>query len=1091
MTVSSFFAPAAKTVSSCCKIAVGVLALMTVFSSSAALFFTDQFAYTGGVNLGSATGGGGATWTLASGDVTQIKVTTASTQTSPGGYATAAGFGVAVTPSGTRKTTGVPFNGATGIPAVDGNVVYASFLLNVQTLPSASLRVAYLNNVAASASAALEVGLSATGQLGVSKKGGTPAFVSGTPFSSPGTHLVVVRYTFQSGADEVAMWVDPTNSSYGVNPAPTTGAYANTTLTADYTSTIQYFIITSEAVTGPVFWIDEVRVATTWAEVTPSNGSTSPTPAPVITQALLAPQGLILRGTNGPPSSAYQVLASTNISWPASNWPGIATRSFDSIGNFDSTNPVSPGSAQQFFRLLVDGTNPPATTAPTITNQPQSLTVAIGANASFLVGAGGSAPLAYFWSFNTNTPVGGNSSTLALLNVQTNDAGSYRVIVSNNVGTATSSVATLTVLIPPTITADPTNLTVVSGGSPAFHVTADGSAPLRYQWYFNNTDTPLTDETNATLTLSAVNTADAGSYFVAVTNPVGGATSSVAALTVLGPPVIESQPESQSVTVSNNATFTVDVAGPEPLTYQWFFNTNTPVEVNSNTLVLLNVQTGNAGTYSVIATNNYGAVTSSFATLTVNTSVLANAQFNLVGFGQATIGGGVIPETDPAYAKVTNALQLANAVIAFNKTGGIKVIEIMNDLDLGWNEIGSAVQTLSSTPFNVAATPKLHPRLITTGVSKLDIKYKNGGLTIFSANGATIRHCTFNIKSTHNIIVRNLKFDEMWEWDETSKGKYDGNDWDFIDLANGGDTYDVWIDHCTFTKAYDGIVDFKAGSTNVTLSWCKYTGDDGATNPNSFVWQQINSLESNKTSYAMYNFLRNNGFSTTNIVTIIQGHDKTHLMGSNDQDPYNVNLSATFHHQWFRNCWDRVVPRLRAGNVHDFNIFVDDTDALAAKRLRDFIVANVVNLSASSSNLMKNTYSFNPPLNGSISTEGGAVLVEKSVYIDCLYPLRNNQTDVTDPTYTGKILGLDMIYQMDSTVVRGDSTDSGSPLGPFQAPVIPFSWNPASGAPNGQLPYTYTMDDPSQLQSIVTSPTSGAGAGVLTWAKTNWLKTAY
>jgi len=41
------------------------------------------------------------------------------------------------------------------------------------------------------------------------------------------------------------------------------------------------------------------------------------------------------------------------------------------------------------------------------------------------------------------------------------------------------------------------------------------------------------------------------------------------------------------------------------------------------------------------------------------------------------------------------------------------------------------------------------------------------------------------------------------------------------------------------------------------------------------------------------------------------------------------------------------------------------------------------------------------------------------------------------------------------------------------------------------LPYTYTPDDPAQLQAIVTSPTAGAGAGVLTWAKTNWLKTAY
>jgi len=60
-------------------------------------------------------------------------------------------------------------------------------------------------------------------------------------------------------------------------------------------------------------------------------------------------------------------------------------------------------------------------------------------------------------------------------------------------------------------------------------------------------------------------------------------------------------------------------------------------------------------------------------------------------------------------------------------------------------------------------------------------------------------------------------------------------------------------------------------------------------------------------------------------------------------------------------------------------------------------------------------------------------------------------------------------------------------MGPFQAPIIAFSWN----LPGNQLPYSYTPDDPAQLQAIVTSPTAGAGAHVLTWAKTNWLMTAY
>jgi pectate lyase len=767
------------------------------------------------------------------------------------------------------------------------------------------------------------------------------------------------------------------------------------------------------------------------------------------------------------------------------------TFNFDGIG----FRPSSAGSSSTniiFNEVRVDLVS--SGSPPFIESDPVDQEVLVGQDATFNVIASGTTPLSYQWYYNTNTLLTNDiTSSLTVTNAQLSDMGGYSLVVSNSFNTVTSRVARLIVSTPiaPSIITQPQDqANILPGATATFSVIASGSDPLSYQWYYNtNTSTLLTNATDSILTITNVQPANGGSYSVVINNSAGSVTSSIVFLTVnTSPvaPVFNSQPASLVVLAGSTASFTAVAGGTAPISYQWKKN-GTPIPgATSSTLSLSNVQIADDGSYTLTASNSVGSATSNPAQLTVTTSTpLVNSAYNLVGFGQAATGGGVIPDTDPAYAKVTTPLELANAVISFNKTGGIKVIEIMNDLDLGWNEIGSAVQGLSSTPFNAAATPQLHPRLITTGVSKMDIKYKNGGLTIFSANGATIRHCTFNIKSTHNIIVRNLKFDEMWEWDEATKGQYDKNDWDFIDLANGGTVYNVWIDHCTFTKSYDGIVDMKAGSTNVTLSWCKYTGDDGATNPNSFVWQQINSLESNKTSYAFYNFLRNNGFSTTDIVQVIQGHDKTHLMGSNDQDPNNVNLSATFHHLWMHNCWDRAVPRLRAGNVHDFNIYVDDTDALAAKRLRD---ARQLAMSQSSSNTLKKTYSFSPPLNGSISTEGGAILVEKSVYIDSLTPLRNNQTAVTDPTYTGKIKALDTIYQMDSTVVRGNSTDPGNPLGPFQAPIIAFSWN---NLPNNQLPYTYTMDDPSQLQNIVTSPTAGAGAGVLTWNKTNWLITTY
>jgi hypothetical protein len=92
--------------------------------------------------------------------------------------------------------------------------------------------------------------------------------------------------------------------------------------------------------------------------------------------------------------------------------------------------------------------------APTITNQPQSLTVTNGSPALFTVVAGGTAPLAYQWlKGGTNLTDGGNvsgSSTyaLALSTTTAGDAGDYTVVITNAYGSATSSVATLTVVVP-------------------------------------------------------------------------------------------------------------------------------------------------------------------------------------------------------------------------------------------------------------------------------------------------------------------------------------------------------------------------------------------------------------------------------------------------------------------------------------------------------------------------------------------------------------------------------------------------------------------------------------------------------------------
>ena len=181
---------------------------------------------------------------------------------------------------------------------------------------------------------------------------------------------------------------------------------------------------------------------------------------------------------------------------------------------------------------LVDNGETPWMPPPTFITQPVSQSVVQGSNATFSTTVTSLVPVGYQWYFNTNTlVVNATNSTLTLTSVQTTNGGNYCVTVTNPAGSVTSTQAILAVIVPPVITIQPTNESVVQGNNTNFSVTVTSLAPVGYQWYFN-TNTLLINATNSTLNLTNVQTTNGGSYCVVVTNIVGSVASSNAVLTV-------------------------------------------------------------------------------------------------------------------------------------------------------------------------------------------------------------------------------------------------------------------------------------------------------------------------------------------------------------------------------------------------------------------------------------------------------------------------------------------------------------------------------------------------------------------------------
>ena len=111
------------------------------------------------------------------------------------------------------------------------------------------------------------------------------------------------------------------------------------------------------------------------------------------------------------------------------------------------------------------------------------------------------------------------------------------------------------------------------------------------------------------------------------------------------------------------------------------------------------------------------------------------------------------------------------------------MIELTADIALGDKEVNN-FDSYSSFITAHKLEPLTHPTLLKTGVSMLKLADMSN-LTIYSKNGAKITHTCIDITGSNNIIIRNIEFDEIWEWDDYTEGAYDRNDWDYMTIENG------------------------------------------------------------------------------------------------------------------------------------------------------------------------------------------------------------------------------------------------------------------------------------------------------------------
>lgn len=311
------------------------------------------------------------------------------------------------------------------------------------------------------------------------------------------------------------------------------------------------------------------------------------------------------------------------------------------------------------------------------------------------------------------------------------------------------------VAVAPAIVTQPVSISILTGQTGAFSVSATGTAPLSYQWKMNGT--AIAGATASSYTTPTETTSNSGEQFtVAVSNAAGTVISNAATLTVTTTPVapsITTQPGNQTIDAGQTATFSVVANGTSPLSYQWRQNGTAISGATASSYTTPAETTSNSGaTFSVVVSNSAGNVTSNNATLTVNPDPVAptitsqpasqtinagqTATFSVTASGTAPLsyqwsqnGTAISGATSSSYT--TPVESVSNSGTHFSVTVGNSAGNVTsNTATLTVNGvIGALNPSPSSLSFNTVTV---------TMSSTLPVTFTNAGTASITISSATV-----------------------------------------------------------------------------------------------------------------------------------------------------------------------------------------------------------------------------------------------------------------------------------------------------------------------------------------------------------------